>query len=727
MPGPTKYGGQTVTIEEKLQIEAQPINEFLKFVPDGDGFTMKYKFPEEGAFTPEGSDGPVTFKIRENLNLFGKCLANLITGGQKPFAYSQSTEDKMSNLKMALNLNEEDYDLDSAIEMLGVPEDKSAEFRIFLEALGPSAYAIASEYDQHIERMTTYQNLMNAYVAHPGEKSFEKVEGMLEGSYADYQRELDDIQRLASIDPEKEEDIFLRMDCEISGNLNERLAKFVNDKRVAEHKKPIPEAKAHAIIFDAQKDSDTKTKAFMDHVCFTSTVRLGAEDKVLSIEMTAPPSDKIFFRDEKGIAATGIFDTLEDLDQYHTDRNMVDMSEAERDLLGDIVARHFYPEDAKGNQLVQRVPKEGLSLTGSDEFTVSKEQPQADETISPKVSSTTVGDYQKIPNPNSNLTEFIHDLATGPDYPLLCDQIVGLTGTDSDAASIAINDEKSDVRVYDSELNPIDFSDRHGLQFNMMKGMYVFKKDEAEPHLLTFDDTGSLLYSNKTVSLPEAPKPVPRPGRITRFFDSIAKTFGGKGFASCNNYDKYVRENEHYNKLQGIMVERSKQKMAKEQSVHSRDTIKSEYSKAQDTYTMLSQKEGLSEAVKECFKQGARGFEKIGTSQNYRTFADSHDTSLARIALASALVREQTARAANPEVTPRIENLLKESGYENALKAFNRLPSIEAAKENLTPTLLRRTVTSQGAYISQNAAEDFKKVQVTKQNQPERQVSGPAK
>lgn len=725
MPGPTTYGGVTVNQSEKLQLETQPISEFVSFVPNGNGFTMKYKYPEQGSYTPEGSTTPVTFNIRENMNILNKHFANMVTEGEKPFTYSTAKSNNVVDFVSSLDSRQITYNPDLVLDAMNIPENKRDDFKHFLAAMGSTLFTIGDAFENNVGKLLKYQNILNAHVEHPENELLQNTEATLRNSYPEYLRQLDDLSNMANIDPANETDVLLNLDCKASAGLNFRIAELVNNKRVAEGKEPLANIANHEILFVEQQQDENHMRGFDMHYCFTSTVKLGAEDKVVSIEMTAPAVDKIFFRDENGVAATGIYDTLDELDQFHADRNMITITREQAKINEGIVGGRLHPKDPNGKDLAP-FPHNGLSLEGIEKFADIEMYPHVNEQAVTAPVNEAHEDIVRVNNQSGNIYEFSHQLAAGTDYPTLCDKIKELSGSTVEASAIARNEEAGGLRVYDENLNPIDFSNRTNLQTKMLNGMYVFKEGETEPHRMTFDANGNLTYNTKAEPLSEPPQTVPRPGGITRFFNSIVKALGGSGFESCNRYDKFVKDSEQYNKMKGIVTDRSKKIMAQAQNARSRQTIAEEYQNSQNAYTRMAQKDGLSADVKRSFEQGARGFEKIGTSNNIRSFSEPNDTTLARIALANALAKERVMVANNPRVQPQLEDFLNREGYENTLRAFNRLPSIVAAKENLSPATLRRTVTSKGHYISKNVAAEFHRAQQSQQPRPERNVNGPA-
>lgn len=717
MAGPTKYGGQTVTNNEKLQLESQAIGEFLNFVPEGSGFVMKFKYPEKGSYTPKGASGPVTFNIRENMNYLQKGIALLVTGGKDSFGFTEALEDGLIELTEKCDPEKPGYDPESVMNKLNIPAEKRAEFGKFMGALGEHVGAIAQRTLEYTMKLRSIQKYLSAYEEHPELEDWGTVKEELKNIYPDYERAVQDYRDAANMNPQTDTDVKIFMDCETSANLNSKIAECVNIRREREGKEPLQDPASHNITFTESKDGYEKN--FEKHFCFTSTVNIGRETKVMSIEMTAPPASRLLYRDEKGTVATGIYDTMEELDKFHADNNLFEDKEKKANIISSMASGFQSIRDESKKDVIGKYGRYGLDYTGSAKMAEELTKDKSVEKDILEEAPEIYNDRTSIPVPGKNPIEFMDRLSRGEDYPILCEQIAALT--DGDAKSIADNTPKGDVQVFSADMKPIDFSDRASLQSEMVRGMYVFNKGEAEPHKLVFDSkSNALVYENKAEAvMTEAPKAVKKPGRFARAVNGFLKALGGKGLDSCNKYDKYVKDTDVYNKYKDIVVNRAKTITAGEQTAANRQTIQNKYSQAQKHYLDLSAKQDLEADLKLCYEQGARGFEKLGTASDLKVFAGQNDTALARIALANALAKEEAIKKDDPGHESELGDFIRKNGFKNTLRMVNSLPSIKAAKQNLSTTSVRRMINSNGDYISKNLATELARSQQAKVKQIE--------
>ena len=322
----TRYGGLTVSEEEMQCFKSQPAGEFLNFKKKKNHeYIMSYKIPDHGKVTLTKEDNrEIDVNIRKCTNMIFKYMAK--TCVDKKGNVHTSTLDHYLLNDAEINAKPGTHPM---LDMLGIPEKDKPELNDFLSALVSASGSPAAVYSMFLVSFQTQMNNLNAYsvqyqrylnMTEEERKNNPEFSKYVIESYGDYIRECNDLIRASKMNPEKETEFLGYMDCEKSALFNKAIARMLS--------RPGAETEGAFTSIPMPQKIDTQAGyadgRFTHHCCFTTELKMpDGSNKILSLETTAPPSDRFLFRGKNGKNGVGLYESIDALKNYHVGKNAI--------------------------------------------------------------------------------------------------------------------------------------------------------------------------------------------------------------------------------------------------------------------------------------------------------------------------------------------------------------------------------------------------------------------
>jgi len=315
----TTYGGIDISAETKADLEKNAISEFLNIKEEGGVFHASYKYPDKALVNGK------EIEIRKNINLLCKAMAQKSfspEGLVAPFEGLRFTDELIDN-----NITSETRKANNLADKLGIDPADRESFVDFSKAYFERVENIIISYETELGKLSDFQRVIDYSKAINHQDA--DIEKYIKDSYQDFQRVLKDFEKMRDMDPSKETEILNYMECNTSSYMMQEFSEGVSNYAVSKGKDPIVLDAGHLTLKTPEKDPVHHTvKAFDEHHCFAAKyIDSKGKEKIISLETTAPPSGKLFFRKEGGRSAVGIYDSAKDLQAFHEKHNSAELAD----------------------------------------------------------------------------------------------------------------------------------------------------------------------------------------------------------------------------------------------------------------------------------------------------------------------------------------------------------------------------------------------------------------
>jgi len=334
------YHGLVLNRNEMEALRDQPIGEILRFEERGNNFIAQARLPECGLYVPKEGEPGQEYSIRVNMNYLAKGMVRAVmdkNGNIDANKLSKLTDMTYEFYMGSIPPDQREEKVRNFMDALAIPEDKRADFKLFLKANGiPDGEnsKLANGGIGPIDMMSQeilgdllkYQHAASGALGPEAKTYAQQYRRQYENTLRSY-------QEMANMDPERETRVLFPMDCKSYAALMEDFVNQANLYRAAKGKDPVVFTNHNVSFADqsAEAKKNGKTLGFTSHSYLTAEVTLpgadglAAEPFVLTLENTAPPAGDLLHRPSVIRTGLGLFKSEKEIEDYHQGRNLLDV------------------------------------------------------------------------------------------------------------------------------------------------------------------------------------------------------------------------------------------------------------------------------------------------------------------------------------------------------------------------------------------------------------------
>ena len=323
------YGGLQVNENIANQLKNDPASEFLNIQQNGNGYSVKYKLPEEGMNASQEK-----FKIRQAVNIFSKYYAKSLFDEQGKLNYS-AVENTKEIVERGTGLGTPEK-FQEMCDALNIPEAEQAVLKQFALASDNNLYTLAqihSGFGSELDGMIHYQELAQKKDLNSNEQFY------LNNNRQSYQNAMQNYHKLCDIDPETEMDFPVSLQSVAGSNVNRVLSESVNRLRAGDGRTRVI---VSSPIIDMRKDpredqNDHEAEAYDQYSATGFKVNIDGKEAFLTLETAEPSAGQILSHPGSGVGI-GLYDSEEQFKNARKADNTVYIPNAE--LLDDIKTKY---------------------------------------------------------------------------------------------------------------------------------------------------------------------------------------------------------------------------------------------------------------------------------------------------------------------------------------------------------------------------------------------------